>query len=192
MLVLFDLILFYLNKNGYYIEEFPRIIEHPPLDSFEFVNKEIRNKLINNNKDVNGTVPYREWRKFVANLTFSQKDRYIELGNVIEAKFKEISTRQASFQKMSTDEKLAEIANLIENLLKKDGNYITLDYSKICFDYISEDTIKNYRKRIQCFRHSATKSINERNAFSEVQKTFMIDLGLAIIKVIHALLNEQE
>ena len=29
-------------------------------------------------------------------------------------KFKEISNRQASFQSMSTDEKLAEIANLID------------------------------------------------------------------------------
>ena len=186
----FYLILFYLYKYGYFIEEFPRVVEHPPIDSFDFVNKEIRNKLIANDKDVNGTVPYRERRKFVASLTFSQKDKHIELDDVIEAKFREISTRQASFQKMSTDEKLAEIANLIENFLKKDGNYITLDYSKICFDYISENTIKNYRKKIQCFRHSATESINERIAFSEEQKNFMIDFGLTILKAIHVLLNE--
>ena len=37
---------------------------------------------------------------------------------------------------MSTDEKLAEIANLIESLLKKNGKFLTLDYSTTYFDYI--------------------------------------------------------
>ena len=42
----FYLILFYLNKCGYIIEEFPRVVERPPLDTYDFVNKQIRNKLI--------------------------------------------------------------------------------------------------------------------------------------------------
>ena len=37
---------------------------------------------------------------------------------------------------MSIDEKLAEIANLIENLLKKKGNFVQLDYSQVCFGYV--------------------------------------------------------
>lgn len=39
---------------------------------------------------------------------------------------------------MSNDEKLAETANLIENLLKKNDKFISLDYSQICFEYISD------------------------------------------------------
>lgn len=187
----FYLVLFYLNKYGYIIEEFPRIIEHPPIDSFDFVNKEIRNKLIAEGKDDNGTVRYKERRKLVANLTFTQMDNHIELVDAIESKFKEISNRQASFQNMSTDEKLAEIANLIENMLKKDGKFLALDYSQICFDYINEDTIKRYRKKIQCFRHSASESISEREAFTKEQKVFLIDFGLSILKVIHALLTNE-
>jgi len=187
----FYLVLFYLNKCGYIIEEFPRIIEHPPIDSFDFVNKEIRNKLIAEGKDDNGTVRYKERRNIIANLTFSQMDNHIELADSIEAKFKEISNRQASFQNMSTDEKLAEIANLIENMLKKNGKFLSPDYSQICFDYINEDTIKRYRKKIQCFRHSASESISERVSFTKEQKVFLIDFGLTVLKVIHALLTNE-
>lgn len=40
-----------------------------------------------------------------------------------------------------------EIANLIENLLKKDNNFIILDYSRICFEYITNDIVISYRKK---------------------------------------------
>ena len=73
---------------------------------------------------------------FLPSLTFIQVENHIELVDAIEKKFKEISNRQASFQNMSIDERLAEIANLIENMLKKNGKFLSLDYSKICFDYI--------------------------------------------------------
>lgn len=188
----FYLILFYLYKHGYIIEEFPRIIERPPEDSYQFVNRDIRNKLIANGKDNNGTVRYSERRRFVANLTFKQNETYIAIDDSIERKFEEISTRQASFDKMSIDEKILEIANLIEHFLKKDDKFITLDYSKICFDYINEEIIKKYRKKIQCFRHSSEEALKEREEYSEVQKNFIIDYGLIILKVIHTLLNDKK
>ncbi len=184
----FYTILFYLKKCGYVIEEFPRIIEHPPQDTYDFVNKQIRNRLISEGKDDNGTVRYTERRRLVANLTFTQKGNYIEIGEAIERKFEEISNRQASFQGMSIDEKLAEIANLIENLLKKDGKFLSLDYSTVCFDYINEKTIIDYRKKLQCFRHSSNEAIKERATFTKDQKLFMIDFGLTVLKVIHSLI----
>lgn len=186
----FYLVSFYLFKCGFVIEEFPRVLERPPKERYDFVNKEIRNKIIAEGNDDNGAVRYAQRRVLISNLTFVQKDSHIELFDAIETKFKEISNRQASFQSMSTDEKLAEIANLIENLLKKDGKFLILDYSKICFEYINEDMIKKYRKRIQCFRHSSSESISERDSFTNEQKTFLIDFGLTIIKAIHSLINE--
>ena len=90
---------------------------------------------------------------------------------------------------MSTDEKLAEIANLIENLLKKNGKFITPDYAKVCLEFITNDIVTNYRKKMQCFRHSADESIKERSSYSEDQKNFLIDYGLTIVKVIHSLLS---
>lgn len=109
----------------------------------------------------------------------------------IKQKFIEISTRQASFNNMSNDEKLAKIANLIEHLLKKNDKFISLDYSQICFEYISDETITSYRKKIQCFRHAHDKALSERNCYTEEQKKFFIDYGLAIINVIHSLTLEK-
>lgn len=184
----FYLVLFYLNKCGFIIEEFPRVIEHPPTNTFDFVNKEIRTRLIAEGKDINGTVQWNTRRKLIASLTFIQRESFVELEDVIERKFKEISNRQASFQAMSMDEKLAEIANLIEHMLRKNGKFISLDYSQICFDYIDDAAITKYRKKLHCFRHSSLESINERESITKEQKTFLIDFGLTIVKVIHALL----
>lgn len=183
----FYVILFYFHKRGYYIEQFPKLIERPPMETYDFVNTEIRNRLITDGKDRNGTVPYVERRKLVGGFVFKKKDRYIELNEDIEAKFEEISTRGAKFQAMSTDEKLADIINLIENLLKKSGNYETLDYSSICYEYVSDEIIKKYKRKTQCFRHSSEQSLQERNSFTKEQKDFLIDFGLIIIKAIHAL-----
>ena len=121
-------------------------------------------------------------------MTFQQRAAQIELNEAVERKFEEISNRGASFQNMSMDEKLAEIANLIENLLKKNGKFLALDYASVCFGYIDDKTITTYRKQIQCFRHSAAESISERRSFSNEQKSFLIDYGLTIVKSIHALL----
>ena len=68
----FYLILFYLYKNNYIIEEFPRLIERPPKNTYQFVNQEIRNKLLANGRDRNGVVPYAERRKLVASINFKQ------------------------------------------------------------------------------------------------------------------------
>lgn len=90
---------------------------------------------------------------------------------------------------MSLDEKLSEIANLTENLLKKNGKYVELDYSKICFEYISDDEVKSFRKKLHCFRHSTDEAIQERESYSDEQKNFMVDYGLTIVKVIYLLVR---
>ena len=61
--------------------------------------------------------------------------------------FKKISTRSAKFEEMSQDEKLKEIANLIENMLFKDGDYVKFEYDKVCFEYLNNDNITSYRKK---------------------------------------------
>ncbi|WP_339000917.1 hypothetical protein VNN37_10320 (plasmid) [Lactococcus garvieae] len=182
----FYIILFYLSKMGYYIEEFPRLTARPPLEPFKFIYEEIRSKLIDEGKvEEDGRVTYNERRKLVRNLTFAKNDEHKGLDYDIESKFKEISNRNATFQEMSTDEKLAEIINLIEHMLKVNGKYIKLDYSKNCFDYIDDDTIIKYKNKLQCFRHSSPQSISERDSFSEDQKKFMVDYGIIILNGIH-------
>ena len=181
----FYLTTYYLHKMGYEIKEFPRVLARPPKDPSEFTYGEIRNRIISQGGSDNGTVRYAIRRAFVADLHFEQKSSHIEISDSINQKFIEISNRQSSFTNMSTDEKLAEIANLIENILKKNGKFLTVDYSSVCFGYVTEDTVKTYRHQLQCFRHSSEDSIKERASYSQDQKAFLIDFGLAIIKVIH-------
>lgn len=109
-------------------------------------------------------------------------------GESINQKFIEISTRQASFDSMHTDEKIAEIANLIENMLKRDGKFVMIDYSKVCCGFITDNVVKDYRKKMQCFRHCSDEAIEERKSYSEDQKNFFVDYGLTIVKAIHSLL----
>jgi len=185
----FYLLTYYLHKTGYEIKEFPRVLARPPVEPSDFTYGEIRNRIIAQGGDDNGTVRYATRRTFVANLHFELKSNHIEITDSINQKFVEISNRQSSFNNMSTDEKLAEIANLIENMLKKDGKFLTIDYSLVCFDYINEETVKGYRHKLQCFRHSSDESIAERASFSDAQKSFLIDYGLVIIKAIHDVLE---
>lgn len=185
----FYLLTFYLFSIGYEIKEFPRLLARPPKNPSDFTYTEIRNRIIANGDDDNGIARYAARRGLVAELTFEIKNTHINIGDSIEQKFVEISNRNASFDNMSTDEKLAEIANLIENMLKKNGQFINLDYSSVCFDYVSDEMIKSYRKRMHCFRHSTNEAINERRAYSEEQKAFFVDYGLVILKAIHVLTN---
>ena len=185
----FYLITYYLYKMGYEIKEFPRVLARPPVDPSDFTYGEIRNRIIARGDDNNGTVRYAVRRKFIASFTFKLKSNHINIDDLINQKFVEISNRQASFNNMSTDEKLAEIANLIENLLKKNGKFITPNYTKVCFNYISNDIVSSYRKKMHCFRHATDEAIEERNSYSKEQKDFFVDYGLTIVKVIHSLLK---
>ena len=160
----------------------------PPVEPTDFTYRDIRNRIIALGRDDKGTVRYATRRDFVAELTFKQKTCNIEVDDSINHKFIEISTRQASFNSMHIDEKLAEIANLIENMLKKDGKFIALEYEKVCCGFIDDAVVIKYRKKMQCFRHCTDEAITERKSYSEEQKNFLVDYGLTIVKAIHELI----
>lgn len=184
----FYLITYYLHLLGYEIKEFPRMLARPPVDPTDFTYGDIRNRLIALGRDDNGIVRYATRRAFISELTFQQKTCNIEVDDSINQKFIEISTRQASFNNMHTDEKIAEIANLIENMMKQRGKYITPEYENVCCGFVDETVVKNYRKKMQCFRHCTDEAIMERKQYSERQKAFLVDYGLTIVKAIHELL----
>lgn len=183
---LFYYICFFLKDSGYCIEEFPRLLERPPLEPFKFTYNEIRDKAIERGMvEENGTVKYNSRRKIVADLHFAKKSIGVKIDDNINKKFQEISTRNAKFEAMSTDEKIKEIINLIENLLKENGKYIKLDYKNIALDVLNDDIITSFKKKIQCFRHSSEEAIKERQSFTENQKKFIIDYGIMICNLIY-------
>lgn len=104
-----------------------------------------------------------------------------ELDNIIQ----KISTRNAQFNEMALDEKLKEIGNLIEYLLKNDKKFITLNYDYISLEFIKESDVKKLRNKIQCFRHSSKESLRERNEYTENQKHFMVEFGIVICNLIY-------
>lgn len=189
----FYLITYYLHKAGYTITEFPRLLSRPPVDPSEFTYTEVRNRIISQGGDDNGTVRYATRRAFIANLTFDRKANHIGIDDSLNRKFVEISTRQATFTNMSTDEKLAEIANVIEHLLKKpNGKFITLDYSNLCFGYVTNEMVTDYRKKMHCFRHGTVDALSERKSYSADQKNFFVNYGLTILMVIQSLLKSSD
>ena len=187
----FYIISFYLNKCGYIIKEFPRVLQHPPATRYDFVNIQIRQKLIEEGRTINSKVPYAERRKLVKELTFEKKDFHVELTDAMEKNFKKISNRDASFASMSIDERLAEIANLTEYKLKRNGKFVTLDYSQICFDFINDKMVTDLRKKLQCYRHSSQETLKEREQYTEEQKSFFIDYGLTVLKAISILITKE-
>ena len=80
----FYLITFYLYKMGYEIKEFPRVLARPPVEPADFTYGDIRNRIIAEGNDDNGTVRYATRRQFVANLTFTQKSNHIDIDSSIE------------------------------------------------------------------------------------------------------------
>lgn len=91
---------------------------------------------------------------------------------------------------MAIDEKLKEIGNVIEFLLKGDKKFISLDYDTISSGFISEEDVIKLRKKVQCFRHSSKSSIDERGIYIEKQKQFMVEFGLIICNMIYSELQK--
>lgn len=186
----FYTISFYLDRHGYYIEQFPTVLKRPPKEPKNFCYGEIKNWAFNHELNDGDTIRYFTRRQIVSDLNFKSKGTSIEINEDLDEQFRRISTRDARFEEMSTDEKIKEIANLIENLLKKNGNFMNLDYSSVAFDYINNDQIKSFRHKIQCFRHSTDESVEERNSFTDAQKDFFIDYGIVICKTIYKLVKD--
>lgn len=187
---LYLLLSFYLYKQGYIIEEFPRILERPAKSLSEFAYTTIRTKLLSLGKSrPNGEVPYIERKKYIAAMHFKKNPSLLlNVNDEINKMFKRISTRSSDFYTMKTDEQIQEISNLIENMLKKDGEFIKAEYNEIAFDYINDEQIKKYRKQTQCFRHSTDEAIEERKKFTQDQKMFLIQYGILVITIIYNLL----
>lgn len=129
----FILICFYLNNQGYYIEQFPNFLERPTnVGSFSL---EMREYILSQGNS-NGVVPWVE-RRFLSNsLVFVKNDiPNISITEDLNELFKKISNRNADFIIMTNNEKLEEINNVIENILKINDKWKEIDYSTESFDF---------------------------------------------------------
>lgn len=183
------LISFYLNDNNYYIDLFPNFLERPTgLSSFSL---SIREYIIEKEKAYGQTITWASRRNLAASMKFLKKSNsVVDVSQNLNGIFKKISNRNADYIAMSDDEKLAEINNVIENLLKVNDKWKTIDYKTETFDFLSDDNIIKYRKLIHCFRHGAKDAIDERRKITNNQKIFLINYGTTICELIHGVLNK--
>lgn len=174
----------YLNDIGYYIEEFPNFLERPT-ERWDLSYDKIRKKIIERD-GYNGKVAWASRSVFVENLKFIKKNKH-RVSDDVAKTLKIVSTRCAEFNNMSLDEKLEAICNSIEYLLKphkKSDKFIVLDYTDTD-GYLSDDIVKGYRNKLECFRHSTKEDINKRSNYTDSQKDFFINYGLVIIDYIN-------
>lgn len=180
---------YYIYKSGYRIKQFPDIVNRPDENPFEFTSEAIKNKLLSIGKNDGYKVPWAARRAFASEFVLEETPGRSFKSFALDQKFIEISNRSALFSEMETDEKIAELNNMIENLLKKDGKYINLDYSSMTFSFLDDEKIREYRKVTQCFRHKSDESIAEKNNYTDLQKQFLIDYGIIIVTIIHELVS---
>lgn len=187
----FLLLCFWLNKNGYTIKEFPNLLSRPS-SLANFAYNDIR-KYIQKERGSNGTVQWWERRELCDNLTITTNSTFQLMPNDIEEKIRLISTRGAEFDGMTVDEKLQNLNNLIENLLKPDSKkkYLAFDYNDVFFGFISEDDVKQFRKRTHPFRHATEDTLKERASISEDEKRLLADMGVFIVIHIYKYLSKQ-
>ena len=181
----FILICFYLNDQGYVIQEFPELLKRPKLtgksDLYDFMYRQIRAYIMSHVEKHSGTVTWDERRMLISTLHFIKNGYNVtsEMDDLIV----KITNDDKSFNELNEDSKLEAICNSIEYLLKKNKKFDEVDCSRY-FDLISNDNITNLRKKLQCYRHATEEDIKMRKKIDKSQKLFLIRYGIMIIETI--------
>lgn len=108
----------------------------------------------------------------------------VKAKQTIQEKIQMVSTRGSTFDQMEPDEKLENLANVIEYLLKKNGKYEKVDSDEAFCGLVTNDGVKDFRSRMQCFRHVTKADLKKRKSFTQGQKEFLANYGLTICMAI--------
>jgi hypothetical protein len=184
----FVLICFWLYKNGYSIAEFPNLLSRPA-SLQEFAYQDIRKYLMKRD-GYSGNVSWQDRRELCDSLTVKSNGKFQSVPDEVEDLIITISTRGADFDSMALDERLSTLNNLLENLLKKNGKFISLKYDDIFFGYVTENQVVDLRKKTHCFRHGDAQAVEDRKKYSKEEKELLVDLGVFITIHIHRYINK--
>lgn len=178
----FLLICYYLNNKNYYIKQFPTLLENPTTLS-DFSNIQMRNYLFSKGRSDDHRVRWAERRSFTQELEFLKGDSISgDFNEPIEELFTKISTRGSTFDNMENQEKLKDISNLLEHILKENNKYKPID-TKDTLGLISSNFVKDYRNILHCYRHGEKSDLDKRDELKD-KEFFLIHLGISIIHAI--------
>ena len=94
---------------------------------------------------------------------------------------KNISTRSAKFEHMAIDEKLENIRNAYEHIVKLYGGFDKIDYHNVFMSFIEESNLKDFSKRLHAFRHGDAAALVERAVYTDQEKKYMIEFGIIVL-----------
>lgn len=122
-------------------------------------------------------------RAYVDNLNFVIGEPGVTFGDdpSLKDRISNVLLGTAEFNMLSDDEKLRELANLIENMLlvsKKKYREIPQD---LFLGYIDGDQVARFRTSQHIFRHGAESAVQERKDLSEKDKKYLVNLGVTLV-----------
>ena len=175
------LLSYYLWCEGYFIKEFPSELE-ATLGLENFADRVLYKATANRyGRDTNGNVKWEHRRLLIDSLSVMKKDTIITIEEEVDELIKNISTRSAKFEHMATDEKLENIRNAYDHIIKLYGGFDKIDYLKLFMSFIEESNLKNYSKRLHAFRHGDAMALVERAVYTDQEKKYMIEFGIIVL-----------
>lgn len=182
----FVLYSFWLYNNGYNIEGHPNLlrrIKHPRQISDGELYNATESKF---GRDERGRVTWSNRRKYINDLEFKTVGVVSDfIDSDLNTLINSISTSNDDFCHKKSDDKLAHIKNVLENIMKqtKKGRYIDVPFSELTNGYITEESVREFGNELQVFRHARPDSILKRQEYSEDQKTALISYGIAVATI---------
>ncbi|MCR3906682.1 MAG: hypothetical protein NUK62_06655 [Tenericutes bacterium] len=178
---------FFLMNEKYVITEFPTELENSKGLSNFTDNILYQETALKFGRDDRGAVKWSNRRILIDSLTIKKTVMAIDVTSKIETLIKVISTRGAEFTAMSMDEKLQNIRDAYEHLVSLQGGYDSINYEELFMGYITEANLREYSRKLHCFRHGKLEALSERTSLTEEQKTYMINFGIVVINRINNL-----
>jgi len=187
----FKLLSFWLYKNGFGVEDHPNILEKI-ISRGETSNGELYNATKRKfGATPTGAVTWSNRRKYIDELKIERVDKsVVVLERSLEEIMSHVSPRNAEFEKMEFNEKLANIRDVFEHIGKQNGNYLKIPFDTLSSGYITIQAVLIFQKELQCFRHGESEMVEKRSEYSEEQKRFFVDFGLTILMLAYRFLNK--
>lgn len=182
----YEQILKWLLNNGYYIKQFPNVIQKQ-MSLKRFAYDEIKEKIRKNEGySFEDSIPWFERRKLINELEIIKKsnDTFFEVEEDLNTTINKIANGRGGLEHQTADDQLATLNNCIEYLLKKGGKFKDVSES-VFYEFLNNTDIMKYRKDTHIFRHASTETLEEKSKWSNAKKQFYIRLGVIMVTAIY-------